>query len=155
MVLFTSCQAAFSQATNTFFQFIQGQSERRYSHVPHEVLAFYYGWYGNPKNEAWGKVNADKHEIDNIARFPAKGAYSSHDPAVIEWQIDQAKAAGITGFVVSWWGLGDWDKWHDESLAMLLKCAEQKNFKVSIYWERAPGGGQAKLMKRSTTYRMF
>jgi hypothetical protein len=139
------CLTGFSQTTNSFFQFVQDQSERRYSNVPHEVLAFYYGWFGNPKNEAWGKVDADKHEIANTARYPAKGAYSSHDLSVIEWQIDQAKASGITGFVVSWWGRGDWDKWHDESLAMLLKCAERKNFKVTIYWERAPGDGQGQI----------
>jgi glycoprotein endo-alpha-1,2-mannosidase len=143
--LITSCGTLFSQATNSFFQFIQGQNERRYSNVPHEVLAFYYGWFGNPRNPGWGKVDLAKHEIDNTARFPAKGAYSSHDPVVIEWQIDQAKAAGITGFVVSWWGRDDWDKWHDDSLAMLLKCAQRKQFKVSIYWERAPGDGRAQI----------
>ena len=143
--LISSRGTGFSQTTNSFFQFIQDQSERRYSNVPHEVLAFYYGWYGNPKNPAWGEVDAAKHDIDNSAHFPAKGAYSSHDPAVIEWQIDQAKAAGITGFVVSWWGRGDWDKWHDDSLALLLKCAEKKDFKVSIYWERAPGDGQGQI----------
>ncbi|HEY3761917.1 MAG TPA: glycoside hydrolase family 99-like domain-containing protein [Verrucomicrobiae bacterium] len=132
-------------AANSFFDFIQEQSERHYDHIPHEVLAFYYGWYGNPRNEAWGNVDASKHEIDNIARFPVRGAYSSHDPALIEWQIDQAKASGITGFVVSWWGRGDWDKWHDESLAMLLKYAAQKDFKISIYWERAPGDGQGQI----------
>ncbi|HEV2329799.1 MAG TPA: endo-1,3-alpha-glucanase family glycosylhydrolase [Verrucomicrobiae bacterium] len=145
VMLIGSCETGFSQATNSFFQFVQDQSERHYSNVPHEVLAFYYGWFGNPRNAAWGKVDTAKHEIDNIARFPVEGAYSSHDSAVIEWQIDQAKAAGITGFVVSWWGLGEWDKWHDESLAMLLKCAERKNFKISIYWERAPGDGQGQI----------
>lgn len=145
IVIVSSCCAGFPQPTNSFFRFIQDQSERRYSNVPHEVLAFYYGWFGNEKNRAWGKVDEAKHEISNTARFPVKGAYSSHDPAVIEWQIDQAKAAGITGFVVSWWGLGGWDKWHDDSLAMLLTCAEQKDFKISIYWERAPGDGQGQI----------
>ena len=136
---------ALSQTTNSFFQFVQDQSERHYSNVPHEVLAFYYGWFGNPKNPAWGEIDTAKHEIANTARFPVKGAYSSHDPDVIEWQIDQAKAAGITGFIVSWWGQDNWDKWHDESLSMLLACAERKNFKVSIYWERAPGDGQDQI----------
>jgi Glycosyl hydrolase family 99 len=145
VVLVGSGSAGFSAPTNSFFQFIQDQGERRYSNVPHEVLAFYYGWFGNPKNPAWGKVDDTNHEIANTARFPVKGAYSSHDPAVIEWQIDLARAAGITGFVVSWWGLGDWDKWHDDSLAMLLTCAEQKDFKISIYWERAPGNGQGQI----------
>lgn len=145
VALLCLCLTGFSQTTNSFFRFVSDQSTRHYSEVPHEVLAFYYGWFGNPQNPAWGKVDTAKHEIDNIARFPIKGDYSSHDPAVIEWQVDQAKAAGITGFVVSWWGRGNWDKWHDESLAMLLKCAEQKNFKVSIYWERSPGNGQDQI----------
>ena len=144
MVLSQLWNAA-AQSENSFFQFVQDQSERRYSNVSHEVLAFYYGWFGNPKNPAWGNVDTNKHEISSIARFPVKGAYSSHDPAVIEWQIDQAKAVGITGFVVSWWGRTDWDKWHDESLAMLLECAERKGFKISIYWERAPGDGQDQI----------
>ena len=139
------CLTGYSQTTNSFFQFVNDQSERQYNHVPHEVLAFYYGWYGNHDNERWGKVDTAKDEIDNIACFPAKGAYSSHDLSVIDWQIDQAKASGITGFVVSWWGQGDWDKWQDESLAMVLKCAEQKDFKISIYWERAPGDGQSQI----------
>ena len=145
IVFLCSCLTGICETTNSFFQFIQSQSERRYSNVPHEVLAFYYGWFGNPKNPAWGTVDTAKHEIANTERFPVKGAYSSHDPAVIEWQIDQAKAAGITGFVVSWWGRDNWDKWHDESLAMLLECAERKNFKISIYWERAPGDGQDQI----------
>jgi len=139
------CLNGLSQTTNSFFQFINDQSQRHYTQVPHEVLAFYYGWFGNPKNPAWGKVDAAKHEIANTARFPVKGDYSSHDSAVIEWQIDQAKTAGITCFVVSWWGRDNWDKWHDESLAMLIECAERKNFKVSIYWERTPGDGQGQI----------
>lgn len=129
--------SGFAQSENSFFQFVQGQSKRHYSSVPHQVLALYYGWYGMTGNRnSWGEANTNRHELSKTARYPVKGPYSSHDPAIINWQIDQAKAHGITGFVVSWWGKGKWESWHDQSLALLLKCAEKKDFKVSVYWEQ-------------------
>jgi hypothetical protein len=100
------------------------------------VLAFYYGWYGKTEYHTWGEVDTNKQQSSRTARFPVKGAYSSHDPAVVDWQIDQAAAHGVTGFVVSWHGFGGWESWHDESVALLLERAEQKNFKVSVYLER-------------------
>src|SRR5882724_5981729 len=140
------CMTGFSQTTNSFFQFVNDQSERHYSKVPHEVLAFYYGWYGlSPERNPWGDADTNKHVLTRTARYPVKGAYNSHDPAVIDWQIDQAKAHGITGFVISWWGTSDWDSWHDQSLSLLLQHAEKKNFKISIYWEQAPGDGQGQI----------
>ncbi len=136
----------FSQTANSFFQFVNHQSERHYSEVPHEVLAFYYGWYGlSPERNPWGDAGTNKHELTRTARYPLEGPYNSHDPAVVDWQIDQAKAHGITGFVVSWWGTADWDSWHDQSLSLLLEQAEMRNFKISIYWEQAPGDGQGQI----------
>jgi len=135
----------FSQTTNSFFQFVQSQGERHYTRVPHEVLAFYYGWYGKPEYHSWGDVDTNKPATSKTARYPFKGAYSSHDPEVLDWQIDQAKAHGVTGFIVSWWGQADWESWHDQSLALLLEHAERKNFKVSIYWEQAPGDGYRQI----------
>jgi hypothetical protein len=145
------CLTGFSQTTNSFYQFVQDQSKRQYTQVPHEVLAFYYGWYSahdaHQVGGAWGLVDTNKHQIERTARYPAKGAYDSHDPAIIDWQIDQAKQHGITGFIVSWWGI--WPdqslNWHDQSLSLLLEHAEKKNFKVSIYWEVAPGDGQNQI----------
>jgi glycoprotein endo-alpha-1,2-mannosidase len=143
------CQTGFSQTTNSFFQFVNDQSERHYSAVPHEVLAFYYGWYGqhdaNGIDGAWGAVDTTKHETARTARFPFKGAYDSHESAIIDWQIDQAKSHGVTGFIVSWWGTGAHEAWHDQSLSLLLERAEKKDFKVSIYWEQAPGDGQGQI----------
>ena len=127
-----SCLAALAQTTNSFFEFVQAQSKRQYTQVPHEVLAIYYGWYDNPAGDgwkAWKQADTNKHELGNTARYPVKGPYSSHDPAVIDWQIDQAKAHGITGFVVSWAGKAA--TWHDQSMALLLERAEKKNFKIS------------------------
>ncbi|MGC3958593.1 MAG: glycoside hydrolase family 99-like domain-containing protein [Verrucomicrobiota bacterium] len=142
-LLVCSCLTTSAQTTNRFFDFVQNQSERRYSEVPREVLAFYYGWY-RPSGErnSWGTVDTSRQTISKTARYPVKGGYSSHDREVVAWQIDQAKAHGITGFIISWWGTGEWESWHNESLDLLMNLAEEKNFKVSIYWEQAPGTGQ-------------
>lgn len=132
-VLLCVSRAGFSQTTNSFFQFVQGQSERRYTQVPHEVLALYYGWFG-PGSESWKRMDANKHEYEITVHHPTKGFYNSHDAAIVDSQIDQAKAHGITGFVVSW--LGKASTWHDDSLALLLERAEKKDFKIAVYWEQ-------------------
>ena len=49
-----------------------------------ETLALYEAWFGHPKHIAVG--------------------YSSHDSAVIDNQMRKAKAMGISGFVVDWYG---------------------------------------------------
>jgi hypothetical protein len=132
--------------TNTFFQFVQDQSERHYSNVPHEVLAFYYGWYGlSPNQNPWGDINTNKYATSRTARYPLNGPYDSHDPATVDWQIDEAKAHGITGFVISWWGTGPEASWHEKSMQLLLDRAEKKDFKLSIYWEQAPDTGQGQI----------
>jgi glycoprotein endo-alpha-1,2-mannosidase len=127
------CPSASCAGASSFSQFVQDRSERHFTNVPHEVLALYYCWYGQPQG-SWGDVDINKHEISKTVRYPVKGAYSSQDAAVIGWQIDQAKAHGITGFVASWWGKSD--SWGDKAFQTLLKCAEEKGFKISIYWEQ-------------------
>jgi glycoprotein endo-alpha-1,2-mannosidase len=138
--------------TSSFFQFVQDQSQRQYTKVPHEVLAVYYGWYGNVKQTprgtmdvSWEEANTNRHEIRKTARYPVKGTYSSHDVDVLDWQIDQAKAHGITGFVVSWFGTGPEAAWINESVALLFERAEKKDFKVAIYLEQAPGEGRDQI----------
>ncbi len=145
-IFLCSWLTGFSQTTSGFFQFVQNQSQRQYTRVPHEVLAFYYPWYGQPPGrDPWHGFDTNKHVIIGTQRYPVKGPYSSHDVSVLDYHIDQAKAHGITGFVVSWWGTGDWDAWNSKTLALLLDEAEKRNFKVSIYWERAPGDGRGQI----------
>jgi len=140
------CLTGFSQTTNSFYQFVQDQSRRQYSRVPHEVLAFYYPWYGQPPGrDPWHGYDTNQHEIFGTQRYPVKGPYSSHDVAVIDWQIDQAKAHGITGFVVCWWEASAWEAWNNESLSLVLAEAEKKDFKVAIEWAIAPGEGQGQI----------
>src|SRR5271168_4930999 len=67
--------------------------------VPRQVLAFYYGWYGNPTTSGkwvhWKNVDPANLSIANTAHFPAFGAYDSHDTTIIERQVKLAQAAGI------------------------------------------------------------
>jgi len=114
--------------------------------TPHEVLAFYYPWYGlsgsGDHGNHWGKINAAEHKTANTLHFPAMGAYSSYNPAVVDSHIDLAKSNGLTGFIVSWWGQKSYEN-HGVSVA--LKCANQKNFKISVFWEKAPGKGTEQM----------
>jgi hypothetical protein len=120
-----------------------GQAVAR-SQVPREVLAFYYPWYGvdtsGDKGRHWGNISAARHEISDSTHFPARGAYDSHDPALIASQIELAQAHGLTGFIVSWWGRNTYE---DEAVPLMLRCAEQKHFKISVYWEQVPDKGAA------------
>jgi glycoprotein endo-alpha-1,2-mannosidase len=109
-----------------------------------QILAFYYGWYGNPSVSGawrhWTNVDPTNHEIANAAHFPALGAYDSHDPSVVGQQVAMAKGAGITGFIASWWGR---DSFEDKSLQLLLVTAQREELKVSAYYEEIKGSDDA------------
>lgn len=78
-----------------------------------EILALYEGWFGNPKHISVG--------------------YSSHDPAVIKRQIHDAKAMGISAFVVDWYG--DRDPFVDQSYALMQAAAKKRKFHVAMMYE--------------------
>ena len=142
--VFVLALAAFSgslaarASTNRFFQFVQDQGERHYTQVPHEVLSTYYGWFV-PKS--WSPVT-NASGIGRRIRRPMKGPYDSHDASVVDRQIDEAKAHGITCFVVSWFGTGPEAANIERTMQLVVERAEKKDFKVSILWEQAPGEGR-------------
>ena len=55
--------------------------------------------------------------------------YMSSDRKTIERQVDQARAAGIDGFVLNWWGP---DNPTDTNLQVLLEVAKSRGFKVTV-----------------------
>jgi glycoprotein endo-alpha-1,2-mannosidase len=110
------------------------------ANVAPEVLAFYYGWYGNPQVSGewrhWNHVDPVNQRIENATDFPLYGAYDSHDPAVVDRQAEVARGAGITGFIASWWGRGSFE---DRGMPLLLAAAGKHKLSISTYYERIAG----------------
>jgi len=99
------------------------------------VLAFYYPWYGTAHGASdrwfhWEDVAEDA--IGNVAHYPLLGVYDSQDERLIEAHMLMADYAGIDGFIVSWWGP---DSFEDQSLKRIVKLAESRDFKITIYYE--------------------
>ena len=88
------------------------------------LWAFYYMWYFS---NDWYSSALKDHPLER---------YNSSNTETIAHQIDQAQSAGIDGFISSWWGPGS-DT--DTNLSKLLDIAQEKNFKVSIYFETLAG----------------
>lgn len=122
------------------------------------VLAFYHPWYGNPSGSAkqwykWdsfrfpGRYDPERIKADgrrDIASedYPLIGAYDQGDPEVVRWHFRLAKAAGIDGFLCSWWKFRErsshWDQWQSALFEkVLLPIAEEEDFKVAIIDECA------------------
>src|SRR5580700_10539965 len=78
-----------------------------------QLIALYEAWFGHP----------DHIKID----------YSSHDPAVLDGQIQSAQKMGITAFVVDWYG--DRQPFIDRSYALMQATAAKKDFQVAMMYE--------------------
>src|SRR6516164_859951 len=116
--------------------------------VAPEVLAFYYGWYGNPQVSGewrhWKNVDPVNQRIENATDFPKYGAYDSHDPTVVDQQAEAAHDAGITGFIASWWGR---DSFEDRGMPLLLAAAGKHKLLVSAYYEKIAAEDTASRIK--------
>jgi hypothetical protein len=86
------------------------------------VFAYYYMWM---HGSYWGT-----NKLDHPLR-PFPGNYNSGNTAVINWQIRQAQAAGITGFIVSWKNTAQYRK----ILPRLEKVANQDHFRLAMEYE--------------------
>ena len=100
-----------------------------------KVLAFYYPWYGNPSGPSgeWFHWNPYSPHY-NSAHVPAAGWYDSQDPDTVRQHIREAKAAGIDGFIASWWGPYGFE---DQAFDVLAEVAEEEDFTITIYYEEA------------------
>ena len=84
------------------------------------LLAFYYMWYG--------PTSFNSGQMSDQPPTP----YISDQPAVVERQVQEAKAAGIDAFISSWQGSGTET---DRNFALLLDTAAKHNFRATIYFE--------------------
>ena len=105
-----------------------------------ETAAFYYPWYGTHARDGayhhWGQNGrAAPFEIASNF-FPARGAYSSGDPSVLDAQMREIAAAGIRTVVTSWWG---WGSLEDQRLPSVLAAANGRGVSVAAHLEPYEG----------------
>jgi len=117
------------------------------------VLAFYHPWYGTPAGSAkqWYKWDSfrfpDRYKPERIlpngrrdiasADYPLIGPYDQGDREVVRWHFRLAKAAGIDGFLCSWWKFhpsrSHWDEWQTDLFEkVLLPVAREEDFKIAV-----------------------
>jgi hypothetical protein len=78
-----------------------------------ETIALYEAWFGHPKHISVG--------------------YSSQNPVELKKQIRQAKAMGISAFVVDWYG--DREPFIDRSYALMQTAAAGEQFQVAMMYD--------------------
>jgi hypothetical protein len=104
--------------------------------VSYKVAAFYYPWYGNPETDGkWSHWTQNNHiPPDDIGAdyYPALGAYSSNDPAVVAQHMQWLRQAGIGVIISSWWGQGSRE---DQAVPLLLQTAEDYGIKIAFHIE--------------------
>lgn len=107
--------------------------------TPKLVLTFYYPWYGNPEVSGrwvhWSGVDREKKEIASSTHYPALGPYDSHDPKLCDQHAKWAEEINVDGFIVSWWGKGDFS---DKAMKPILQAAKRHGRLVTIYYETVP-----------------
>lgn len=122
------------------------------------LLAFYHPWYGTPEGSAgeWYKWDSfrfpDRYRPERVlpngrreiasADYPLIGPYDQGDPEVVRWHFRLARAAGIDGFLCSWWKFrpahGRWDEWQAGLFEkVLLPIAHEEGFKLAVIDECA------------------
>ena len=121
------------------------------------LLAFYHPWYSTPwgptgKWHKWDSfkfperyhpehiTKAGRHDIAT-ADYPLIGPYDTSDPEIVRWHFRLAKAAGLDGFLCSWWQIGAGDPYFAHQYELFekvwLPVAEQEHFKIAVIDECA------------------
>jgi hypothetical protein len=125
------------------------------SGLPRLVLAVHYPWYGTPWGPAgrWRHWNHARLEMPaerilgfhdprravlpgrfdlGATHYPDGGPYDSRDPGRIRAQLRLARAAGLDGFLVSWWGR---ESEEALGLAALFRHAGDTGLVLAPYYE--------------------
>jgi hypothetical protein len=105
-----------------------------------EVAIFYYTWWGTPASDGawqhWDQAGSAPPITIASSFYPARGAYSSGDPAIVRAQMREIAAAGIDTVVLSWWGPGSVE---DGRLRPTAELARAAGLGVGVHVEPWPG----------------
>jgi glycoprotein endo-alpha-1,2-mannosidase len=117
------------------------------------VGIFFYPWYGTPTRdggyEHWGQRGLAP-PLDIASNFfPARGIYSSSDPAVLRSQMRYIAAAGVGTVIVSWWGR---DSAEDVRLPAVVAAATAYGLQVAVHLE--PYAGRTPATVREDVVRL-
>lgn len=119
------------------------------------TFAFYYPWYGTPSLSGYwnhwneGESQGAEHNPDNVTNgrrdiaatdYPLLGVYDSNNESMINQQVEWAKEANITCFVISWWGINDFT---DNASKYIVNACQQNNFNFTFYIENTTSIDQA------------
>src|SRR5262245_296940 len=100
------------------------------------VSIFYYPWYGTPAFDGtyqhWSQAGHKPPDDIAASFYPARGVYSSSDPAVVASEMAEIKAAGVDQIVVSWWGRGSGE---DARLPAVIAAARRDGLAVAAHIE--------------------
>ncbi|HLV78907.1 MAG TPA: endo-1,3-alpha-glucanase family glycosylhydrolase [Chthonomonadaceae bacterium] len=118
--------------------------------APH-LLAHYMSWYQIEKGPGdatrtwahwrWDGPGAhhdpEKRRDDGLRDiasvfYPLIGPYSSVSRAVVRYHLETARAAGIQGLIVDWYGIGDNT---DAPIPLLLEEADRLGMRIAICYE--------------------
>ena len=122
------------------------------------VIAFYYGWYGNPETD--GEFKNWNHSVAGEERrfpggediganfYPEAGTYSSNDPKTLDRQMRELRGARVGVICASWWGQGHYT---DKGIPALLDAAERHGLKVNFHVEPF-GGRNAETTREAIVY---
>ncbi len=130
---------------------LAGAASAEVSQPSARVIAFYYGWYGNPATDGayhnWNHPVADKSgrrfpggEDIGSNFYPQAGCYSANDPQTLDRQMRELRGGGVGVVCSSWWGKGSPT---DKILPKLLAAAARHGLKVNLHIEPFPGRNAA------------
>lgn len=119
-----------------------------------QVVAFYYGWYGNPTFDGewshWSdEINGTRPPGDiSSDYYPTLGAYSSRDPAVLRQHMAWLNRARIGVIALSWWD----GETSDAYVRQVLDAAKVAGIKVTLHIE--PAGGRTAAVYQANVIRL-
>ena len=114
--------------------------------APPRSAIFYYPWYGTSgRDGAYQHWQQNEHAPPtDIASdfYPARGTYSSSNPAVLRAQMREIAGSGVQEVVSSWWGPGSPE---DARLADVIRAARGVGLQVAVHIEPYPGRSVASV----------